>query len=136
MPDAPWEFSTQPAADEPSYPNLPTPLGRALGAELARLCDAEELRVRERHPHSARRCNDCAFRLGTDPNGCPETLMDAVKGLAENVPFYCHKHFDDDGKPTRLCAGWAILAGRDVLVALAGAVVPHLDDDEPGGETR
>jgi len=110
-------------------------MGRALGAELARLCDAEESHVRERHPRSARRCNDCAFRLGTDPNGCPETLMDAVKGLIEGVPFYCHKHFDENGRPTRLCAGWAICVGTEApLAAMAAAVVPHLDGDAPAGE--
>jgi hypothetical protein len=108
----PWEFSEPPASNDPTaLPNVPTPEGRLLGAELARLADAEEARLRERFPRLHPRCNDCAFKAGTDPNGCPETLMDAVKALVECVPFYCHKKFDADGSPKRLCAGYAILAG-------------------------
>ncbi len=105
----PWEFSAPAKDDADAVPNLPTPEGRLLGAELARLTDVEEARVRERFPRHHRRCNDCAFRAGTDPNGCPETLMDAVKALAENVPFYCHKAFTPEGAPRLLCAGYAIL---------------------------
>ncbi len=130
---APWEFSEAPASVEESVPNVPTPEGRLLGAQLARLCDIEEARVRERFPQHHLRCNDCAFRLGTDPNGCPETLMDAVKGLVELVPFYCHKNFDVDGKPTKLCAGYAILCGSDAPFAKFVATLPapgeRTDDD-------
>lgn len=108
----PWEFSKPAEGDADAYPNLPTPEGRLLGAELARLTDVEEARLRERFPHHHRRCGDCALRAGTDPNGCPETLMDVVKALAENVPFYCHKAVGPDGAPKILCAGYAILTGQ------------------------
>lgn len=108
----PWEFSEPPAEGEPSYPNLPTPEGRALGAELARLCDVEEQRIRERFPNQPR-CDDCAARAGTDPNGCSETLMDLLKCVHEAVPFYCHKRVKD-GEPQRLCAGFAILVSAEV----------------------
>jgi len=105
----PWDFSTPADDDADAVPNLPTHEGRLLGAELARLADVEEARLRERFPRHQHRCGDCAFRAGTDPNGCPETLMDAVKALVEGVPFYCHK--GPDGEPKRLCAGYAILVG-------------------------
>lgn len=105
----PWAFSEAPAPGEPAYPNTPTPEGRALGVELARLCDHDELDIRGRFPHHARRCFDCALRAGTDPNGCPETLMDVVKAVHECEPFYCHQSFDPAGSPPELCAGWAIL---------------------------
>jgi hypothetical protein len=75
-------------------PNLPTPEGRALGRELARLCDGEIGVGRDD------RCSTCAFRSGTVPNGCAPTLMDALKCMMERVPFYCH---EQEGK---LCAGW------------------------------
>jgi hypothetical protein len=113
----PWEFSELAKDDGTAIPNLPTAEGRALGAELARLADIEEERLRERFPRAHRRCGDCALRAGTVPNGCPETLMDVVKGLVENVPFYCHKATDDDGAPKILCAGYAILAGSDLPLA-------------------
>lgn len=107
----PWEFSKPPEREAGAVPNLPTPEGRALGAQLARLADVEEERQREQFPNAKPRCADCAFRAGTLPNGCPETLMDAIKALAECVPFYCHHAFDNDGSPTRLCAGYALLIG-------------------------
>jgi hypothetical protein len=106
----PWEFSSPPESAEAAVPNLPTPEGRALGVELARLADAQEPVHRERFPNMRPRCHDCAFRAGTLPNGCVETLMDAVKALAEAKPFYCHHGFSD-GEPTRLCAGYALLVG-------------------------
>lgn len=108
---APWDFSVPPKNGEDAHPNLPTDDGRLLGVQLARLTDIEEARLREKFPRMHRRCGDCAFRAGTDPNGCPETLMDAVKALVENVPFYCHKAFTPEGAPKLLCAGYAILIG-------------------------
>lgn len=113
----PWDFSADPAEGEATVPNEPTDEGRSLGAELARICDVEEERLRERHPNARPRCDDCALRAGTDPNGCVLTLMDVVKAAAESVPFYCHKAFDESGDPKRLCAGWAILVQSEVTPA-------------------
>jgi hypothetical protein len=110
MATAPWDFSEAPADDD-AVPNVPTPEGRLLGAQLARLADIEEKRLREQFPRLSPRCGDCALRLGTDPNGCPETLMDVVKALVECVPFYCHKNVAEGEKPIRLCAGYALLVG-------------------------
>ena len=106
---APWEFSKEPAPGE-GYENLPDEAGRELGAELARLADVEEEKQRADFPDQLPRCDDCAFRLGTRPNGCSETLMDAVKCVIECVPFYCHKGIKDGESPKRLCSGWALLA--------------------------
>jgi hypothetical protein len=109
---APWGFSEAPAEDDPTaVPNEPTAEGRLLGTQLARLADIEEKRLRERFPHMHRRCGECAFRAGTTPNGCPETLLDAVKALIEHVPFFCHKKFTEDGEPVLLCAGYGMLVG-------------------------
>ncbi len=54
------------------------------------------------------RCKSCAYRPGTIPNGCEETIMDAIKCAVEMEPFYCHERFDKDGKPVDLCNGWMI----------------------------
>lgn len=101
---APWDFSPEPDPASPTVrPNLPTDEGRALGRELARLCDGEAAA----HPDAPERCHDCAFRLGTPPNGCAPTLMDAMKCAIEGEPFLCHI----DGKA---CAGWALMRfGRE-----------------------
>lgn len=92
-------------------PNLPTSEGRALGTELARLCDGE---ARSR-PEEPDRCRTCAFRAGTAPNGCVPTLMDALKCAMEGVPFYCHE--SPCGEPTRLCAGWRLMLFRERCTA-------------------
>lgn len=86
-------------------PNRPTELGRALGAEVARLAD-----VAAAAGDYPERCKTCAFRGGTLPNGCEETLMDAMKCVIEGKPFMCHQTFDANDEPTEVCAGW--LAAR------------------------
>lgn len=93
--------------DKKLIPNRPSPEGRMLGEQLARMCDIEE----KKFPNHAQRCKSCAFRAGTVPNGCLPTVMDALKATMEGEPFMCHQHFDKDGNPTELCAGAAILLG-------------------------
>lgn len=88
--------------------NTPTERGRELGRLLGALTDRAEIEVRQRFPNHTPRCKSCAFTAGTFPNGCEETLLDAIKCLADGNPFYCHQHFDDDGSPQDLCAGWVI----------------------------
>jgi hypothetical protein len=76
-----------------------TPLGQTLGRQNARLVQpAIDALVAEGEPDE--RCNTCAFRLGTVPNGCEQTQMDALKCVMEAEPFGCHVH---DGKS---CHGW------------------------------
>lgn len=84
--------------------NLPTEEGRALGKELARLCDSALLGKPDE------RCATCAFRLGTEANGSPATLMDATKCVLERVPFFCHEH-------ARPCAGFAAMVLTRPVVA-------------------
>lgn len=74
--------------------NLPSPAGAELGAELARLTgDCPGC------------CDSCAFKLGTVPNQCSITLLDAMDCVGENVTFHCHS----DGKP---CRGWLQAANK------------------------
>lgn len=86
-----------------------TPEGIEMGKHLARLCDVAEAEQRKRFPNHATRCQTCAFRAGTLPNGDPVTLMDAMKCLIEHVPFMCHQYFNPDGTPRDMCAGYALL---------------------------
>lgn len=87
--------------------NLPTVQGAELGRELSRL--AEPVIAASGYA----RCDDCAFRLGTTPNQCPQTLMDAIGCLRDGEPFYCHKGVKQGDKPKQLCAGYAALRARD-----------------------
>lgn len=91
--------------------NRPTPLGRQVGAWLGELTDAAEPFARLEFPQMPPRCKSCAFRGGSIPNGCEETLIEAIKCAAEGVPFYCHLRFKPDGSPIDLCSGWVMLHG-------------------------
>jgi hypothetical protein len=108
----PWDYSSRVVAGDPdATPNVPTDEGKALGRELARLCDVEEREQLKRFPNQLPRCDDCALRAGTLPNGCPSTMMDVLKCVAEAEPFYCHKGVRDEADPKRLCSGFMILVG-------------------------
>jgi len=111
----PWDYSTPVTDPAAGYPNEPTEQGIALGKELARLTDVAEAEQRKHFPNQLPRCDDCAFSAGTKPNGCSETLMDAIKCVVELNPFYCHKGCDADGTPKHICRGWWLLvsAGRE-----------------------
>ena len=79
--------------------NISTEDGRALGKELARICDIEA----ERSPWARKRCRTCAFRAGNHPaNGSPATLMSALKCALERTVFWCHEI-------DRPCAGWRLM---------------------------
>lgn len=83
--------------DNHLVPNVATDEGRALGRQLARLCDGQ-LEGKPDH-----RCDTCAFRAGDHlANGSPGTLMNALKCAVEREVFWCHEH-------QRPCAGWAAM---------------------------
>lgn len=77
-----------------------------IGDILARAADEGERRVRLRSPAAPPRCKTCAFTKGTSANSTLETVVDALGCTIEDVPFMCHQHFDDAGRPVDLCAGW------------------------------
>jgi hypothetical protein len=86
--------------------NRVTPEGKELGVQMARLTEPiiEEL-ARQGEPDD--RCESCAFRLGTVPNGCPQTQMDALKAVLEQVVFLCHMSpKSPSGNYTKICHGW------------------------------
>ena len=101
--EVPWDYSEPPEPGQPVCLNAPTELGQELGKELAWFAVLGRLHSSEKLPLP---CGDCAFRLGTDPNGCEETLMDAVKCIMEGQTFFCHVN---KGTP---CAGYLALRRR------------------------
>ena len=70
--------------------NRVTPEGRALGENMVRLTEPAIARLAD-EGEPDERCKSCAFRLGTVPNGCPQTQLDALKAVIEDVPFMCHQ---------------------------------------------
>lgn len=85
-----------------------------MGALLVRLCEPEIERLAT-EGDGDERCTSCAFRPGTVPNGCPQTMSDAIKAVAENVPFWCHATKE---RYTKLCHGW--LASRIAIESRGG----------------
>lgn len=85
----------------------PTPEGRELGVQIARLCDREEARQAQKLLATIpERCKTCAFRGGTIPNSMPGTLMDALHCIIEGREFQCHEH----GRMDQPCAGAQLMA--------------------------
>lgn len=78
-----------------------TPAGKAMGAQMVRLTEPTILQLAA-EGEADERCKSCAFRLGTVPNGCPQTQSDVLKCVVEGVPFNCHQA-DRAGKS---CHGW------------------------------
>jgi hypothetical protein len=61
----PWEFSRPPAAGERMVPNVPTPEGRALGKEIARLTQIGFAKMKRDFPDAPGPCAECAFVEGS-----------------------------------------------------------------------
>lgn len=100
--------------------NRVTPEGRALGESMVRITEPAIARLAD-EGEPDERCKSCAFRLGTVPNGCPQTQLDALKAVIEDVPFMCHQA-DRAGWP---CHGW--FAARVHLNRLARVKGPLPD---------
>jgi hypothetical protein len=93
---------------EGMVPNRPTPEGYELGAVLAKLSDRGERILLAEDGEAPHCCASCAFKAGTFPNGCPETVLDALKCAAEGHRFTCHhsKPLDSAKGYSEPCAGW------------------------------
>lgn len=81
-----------------------TPEGRAVGEQLVRLTEPAIARLAAEGEEDER-CKSCAFRAGTVPNGCPQTMADVIKCVVEQKPFYCHVDKYADGSE-KICHGW------------------------------
>ena len=110
--------------------NKPEPLGYAAGEHLARFCDVKIEKYRNTGVAVPQRCNTCAFRKGTRPNGCVPTITDALKCVLEKVPFMCHEHRKGDAPP--VCAGYMLLTAKKTHKTK----VPWKFSDEYTGDTK
>jgi hypothetical protein len=81
-----------------------TAVGRAVGEQIVRLTEPAINRL-EIEGEADERCRSCAFRAGTVPNGCPQTMSDVVKCVVEQTPFFCHVDKYSDGSD-KICHGW------------------------------
>jgi hypothetical protein len=88
--------------------NRPTREGYELGAVLAKLADRGEHILLAEDGDAPRRCASCAYKAGTFPNGCPETVLDALKCSTEGIMFTCHHSEPLENKKgySEMCAGW------------------------------
>ena len=112
-------------------PNRPTPEGRVLGEQMARMADHAEEEQAKMFPNQRKRCGTCAFRRGTVPNGCVATLMDAVKCIGENATFFCHEK-PHDSAPMEPCMGWLLAVSSTTNFPKFATPWPysHVDDED------
>lgn len=88
-------------------PNRVTPEGRKVGEWISRRCDTEVGKlIAEGEWDKDERCASCAFRYGTVPNGCPQTMLDVVKSVMEKQTFSCHVARDGYEAGVHPCMGW------------------------------
>lgn len=108
--------------------NRAEPMGRELGAHLARFADEAEPAARLKVPDLPPRCQSCAFRAGSHvQNGSVATTMDALKCWLEGVEFQCHQP-DRKGEP---CSGWAMLMLARGEAPHSNAPWPFSDEADP-----
>lgn len=112
-------------------PNRPTPEGRTAGKQLARLTERGEKALLMEGRMVPQPCKSCAFRRGTLPNGCEETVLDALKCVLEKERvFMCHE-VPYYTQPTKICAGYAIATTVLIdspAVACPWPYAPEADD--------
>lgn len=106
-----------------------------IGDILARAADEGEPGVRLHSPGIAPRCKACAFTSGTPANACLETVLDALGCTNEGVPFMCHLHFDEAGRPVDRCSGWVFaMESRAALQAATPVTSPPQSERETAGQ--
>lgn len=110
--DVQLEFDEVAIFKPPLVPNRPSEEGRALGKELARLCDGEAEKLRHAGLPVPERCKSCAFTEGTVPNGCASTALDATLSAINGIDFFCHMGVKPGEEPTKLCAGYLIMKSQ------------------------
>lgn len=103
--------------------NIPTPEGRKLGAQLARLTEGSIGEMLANGIEVPERCKSCAFREGTFPNGCAETVIDALHCVITGATFHCH--IPREGDPDPVCGGWsiAVAEGHKIPVHVQNAII-------------
>lgn len=109
-----------------AFANRISPESQAAGSILGRITDESEPAIRAKFPNIAERCKSCAFRTGTVPNQCMDTVIEAFDCAIRGEPFFCHHLFNADGTPARLCGGWQIALGN-VPPFVADFIQPAID---------
>lgn len=105
-----------------------SPEGKAMGEFMARVT-APIIASLAQEGEPGECCKTCAFRLGTVPNGCVQTQLDALKCVMEGIPFFCHQR--ENGKITNVCHGW--FAARQAP-GVKGKCIPMAWDLSPSDE--
>lgn len=117
----PWEMSEERRPGEPvlSWKDRMPPEAARVGAMLAGMSREGGLLLALQGLEIPDRCKTCAFRQGTVPNRCIDTVADAMKCVMEGRPFECHVPKGGTLAVDQMCAGWmrarawAVQAKRD-----------------------
>lgn len=117
----PWDLSEERKPGEPTMTReqrMP-PEAASVGRILAAMSREGGLVLALQGIAIPDRCKTCAFRKGTVPNRCIDTVADAMKCVMEGIPFKCHVPKGGELAVDQMCAGWmrarawAVQAKRD-----------------------
>ena len=103
-----------------------SPVSIEAGEHMARMAETAVAQVAAMGDPDER-CSTCAFRKGTLPNQCADTICDALKCVVEREPFYCH----DKGRKGRVCHGWFAAAVVTKDMPPTPAPWPFSHDEAP-----
>jgi hypothetical protein len=109
----PWDYSEAPQPGEPisSRAERMPPEAVRIGAFAYRLARVGERRLLAQNLALPHPCRSCAFRLGTVPNRCIDTLVDAIKCVFEGDRlFRCHEPREGDSVLDQAC--WGFMRAR------------------------
>lgn len=103
MTKLPYDYPKPAVPGQPCIENKPCAMGRELGAHLVRLTQGTEKQFYADSPGYPQKCHDCAFRLGSEPNGMLPTVAAALKCVVEGDSFF-HCHHGQE----LICTGYLI----------------------------
>lgn len=106
--DCPWDFSQEAEPGERGIPPSERVSEQAaeLGRRLERMAKLGDGLLIEQGIEVPEPCTTCAFRAGSVPSQCDDTVMDALKCVLEGVPFLCHEPRKGSRTIDRACFGW------------------------------
>ena len=104
----PWEMSEERKPGEPvvSWKDRMPPEAARVGKILAGMSREGGLILALQKIAVPDRCKTCAFREGTVPNRCIDTVADAMKCVMEGRPFNCHVPRGGEIALDQMCSGW------------------------------
>lgn len=120
--ECPWDYGEDPRPGEKGLPPSERMSAEAaeLGKRLERMAELGAEKLADQGLEIPEPCGTCAFRAGSIPSQCDDTVLDALKCVLESRPFLCHEPREGERLVDRACYGWmrarafAVAAGDEI----------------------